>query len=89
MLPYQVNVSSPRGAPMGRRSDGSENFEGLKCHLRRVPFFDGDYDEGGAYWGYVPGEPLWCVWVGELVAYVRAPTRGAAKAQFPDAMFYR
>jgi len=75
--PFESDVSSPRGAPMGRPSDPLESFQG-KLHLRAVPFVDGDYDKGGAYWGE-NGTPLFCVWNGEGVAYFRAPNRSAAK----------
>ncbi len=85
MKPFESNVSSKYGAPMGRRSDSLSG----KVRLQRVPFVDGDYDPGGAYWGYVPGNGLWCAWNAEGERYLRAPTREAAKAQLPDCSFYR
>jgi hypothetical protein len=47
------NASSSRGAQMGRRNiipDGMlSRF--AKLHLVRLKWVDGDYDQGGAYWG--------------------------------------
>ena len=86
MKPFEVNVSSPYGAPMGRRSDPIEG----KVHLQRVPFVDGDYDKGGAYWGGGRDTPpLWCAWNEEGAAYQRAKSREDAKALFPGCSFYR
>ena len=92
--PYEVNVSSPRGAPMGRYSDPIEAFKGGRVQLRRISFVDGDYDPGGAYWGG-GGPPVWCAWgqsaEGEpIVCYFRAADRKAAKANLPKGTrFYR
>lgn len=88
MKPFEVNVSSKYGAPMGRRS-----YPGLggKVHLQRVPFVDGDYDPGGAYWG-AGSLPLWCAWNDEEGAiYLRAPSREAAKRsdELSECTFYR
>lgn len=47
--PFKRHVNSQYGAPMGRHSDKLEEFVG-RAHLQRVPFVDGDYDPGGAYW---------------------------------------
>lgn len=49
------DVSSMYGATMGRRSAPSL---GDNITLFRVRMVDGDYDDGGAYWG--GGEPLYC-----------------------------
>lgn len=89
--PFTRKVSSQYGAPMGRRSDPLDRFNGAKVHLRRVRLVDGDYDPGGAYWGV--GAPLWCVWDDAdgygYEAYFRAPTREAAKRILQGARFYR
>lgn len=42
-------VNCSRGAPMGRLDRQPE--EGERLWLARVPFIDGCYDRGGAYWG--------------------------------------
>lgn len=84
--PFEQDVSSKYGAPMGRRSD---NLSG-KTHLQRVPMFDGDYDKGGAYWGGGRGvAPLWCAWNDNGATYLRAYSRNEAKAMLPDCTFYR
>ena len=88
--PFQMNVSSMYGAPMGRRSSREDEFVG-KSHLQRVPFVDGDYDQGGAYWGrgYL-AEYLYCAWDDEGHAiYCRAKCRADAKAALTSLKFYR
>jgi hypothetical protein len=89
MKPFQINVSSKFGAPMGRFSDNPENFSG-SVHLEVVPFVDGDYDEGGAYWG--GGEeaiPVYCAWDNTgAVLYLRAKSSKDAKAQLPQSWEY-
>jgi len=77
MLPFEYDVSSKYGAPMGRRSSLIAELSG-RVHLRQVRFVDGDYDKGGAYWG--GGQPLFCAWDDEgAVVYTRSDTRGGAK----------
>jgi hypothetical protein len=93
-LPFQVNVSSMYGAPMGRYSAPATELSG-RVHLRYVPFVSGDYDQGGAYWGggqYT--QPLFCAWDDEGTAvYLRAASRKSAKWQLssknPTIKFYR
>jgi hypothetical protein len=93
MKPFEINVSSPRGAPMGRHSVDlavlQERAWGRKVRLQRVPFVDGDYDPGGAYWGGYPSPPLYCAWDGDDALYLRARSREDAKAQLPGLRFYR
>jgi hypothetical protein len=79
--PFERDVSCRYGAPMGRRSDNPDLFDGIKIRLCRVHLYDGAYDKGGAYWGM--GKPLYCAW-GEnseeqLVCYFRADNRETAK----------
>jgi hypothetical protein len=50
-LPELSNVSSARGAPMGRQPFGEVPDQGDRLHLRRLTWVDGGYDMGGAYWG--------------------------------------
>jgi hypothetical protein len=87
--PYTENVSSKYGAPMGRRNN--TQGEPTNLHLRRVPFVDGDYDPGGAYWG--GGQPLYCAWNDDFCVFRRATSRDAAKAaiteEFVDVSFKR
>lgn len=85
--PFEENVSSAYGAPMGRRS----KFITGKVHLQKVPLYDGCYDKGGAYWGS-PND-LWCAWNNEGATYTRANSRNEAKARFnaelSGLIFYR
>lgn len=90
--PFEVNVSSKFGAPLGRHSD--PNIEG-KVHLQKVKFYDGDYDKGGAYWGSGGGS-LYCAFNEESAYYVRAHSRASAKEKLTsfneanlDVTFYR
>ena len=93
MKPFQVPVNCSRGAPMGR-IDRITDFA-PKLHLERVPQIDGDYDQGGAYWG--GPATLYCAWSegadGIQACYVRASNRANAKAEvlarYPAAKFYR
>ena len=94
--PYPIkDVGGVYGAPMGRRDDLPGDFEG-KLHLQYVPFIDGAYDQGGAYWG-TPAN-LWVAWGYDedeclVEFYTRASTRDGAKSNVlehsPDARFYR
>ena len=62
-----------------------------KLHLIKLRFVDGDYDEGGAYWG--AGLPIYWAYGDEVEAFFRARNRPDAKRQaftlFPNAKFYR
>lgn len=87
------DVSAEYGAPMGRGY--AMKNDTAKVHLFRVKMVDGDYDDGGAYWGGPPSEPLFCARDddGEVQVFVRADSRESAKAdlqeQFPELRFYR
>ncbi len=82
LKPFQVPVDVKYGAPMGRQESPVEDFTG-PVYLQKVPMVDGDYDEGGAYWG--GGTPLYCAWDGEGNAiYVRAKDSAAAKKKLPS-----
>lgn len=77
-------VGSSRGAPMGR-PDILPDAPPVVPHAKRATPTDGDYDQGGAYWGDLTGRPLFAVWghteAGDLFAlYYRAPDAGTAKA---------
>jgi hypothetical protein len=78
------NVSSKYGAPMGRHADGTGTRE--RCRLFYVPFVDGDYDQGGAYWGSPAN--LWACLDDDLdpIAFVRAGDRAAAYAAVVEAV---
>ena len=53
------DVSCKYGAPMGRREYCDD--DAARVHVFRVRMVDGDYDDGGAYWGGYPSKPLYCV----------------------------
>ncbi len=90
------------GSQMGRRNTlpndlpDSDRQDTYKLHLVRVPFVDGDYDQGGAYWGspanlYLASESLPSP--SGITVYVRASSRHEAKQKVlslvPTAKFYR
>lgn len=86
-------VNAKEGAPMGRQNKlPPDPSAPIKLRLHRLTMVDGDYDEGGAYWGrgtcpvrvaYGPGTLL----------FVRERTRYEAKTAVlrlvPKARFYR
>ncbi len=83
-LKYGYNAAGERfcaGAQMGRPNIIPADYNSEKLSLRRVPFVDGAYDQGGAYWG-APAN-LWCAWgeteTEQLEVFVRATDRDAAK----------
>lgn len=46
-----TKVNCKYGAPMGRCNVGVRPTDGTKIFDCYVPFIDGAYDKGGAYWG--------------------------------------
>ena len=77
-------VSCRFGAPMGRPSI-HENPE-ADVTLFRVRFVDGDYDQGGAYWG--GGSPLYAAIGDDFQHFLRAESlesaRGELLREFPS-----
>jgi hypothetical protein len=87
-------VSSSRGAPMGRHQYHAHGMDDLEFELERVPLVDGAYDCGGAYWG--SPDNLWAARAeldGEELAFffVRADDDEMAclkvKDEYPEATF--
>lgn len=76
------DVSGMYGAPMGR-SDFVENEEATVT-LFKVHMVDGDYDDGGAYWG--GSGPLYCARddEGKVQTFYRAESWEKAKAALLD-----
>lgn len=77
------SVNCSRGAPMGRSEYGNAcEVSDKRIHLFRVNLVDGDYDDGGAYWGGGRGtKPLYCARTGDgctYRAFVRANSRKEA-----------
>jgi hypothetical protein len=67
---------------MGRRQDDVEDFVG-QIYLQKVAMSDGDYDEGGAYWGGGT-TPLYCAWDDDgHQIFIRAKDSFAAKKMLP------
>lgn len=83
-----------RGAPLGRPASGTgEPTTAERFTLRKVRL-NGDYDEGGAYWGSnSPGCILYYYEAGNISDYIRAADRADAKAivtkAHPGAKFLR
>lgn len=102
-MPKLSDVGCSRGAPMGRRNVCEMLPEEVgKVYLQLVPFVDGDYDRGGAYWGAVRGQWLWRAYceqentkeeIDVFDQFLRAKSREQAKdilrQQFPNIRFYR
>jgi len=86
------DVSCKYGAPMGRTEVLNDLYLNLPVKARcfKVKFVDGDYDDGGTYWGGYPSPPLYCatkqkgtVTDGDgLLMFTRAFNRMDAKAHF-------
>ena len=94
------NVSSRRGAPMGRGDTlPDDRAAPVRLSLVEMKMVDGDYDTGGAYWGgwvsYAGGMFRAVGESGDTVVevFTRALSRDAAKANIrgilPRATFYR
>lgn len=93
------NACSRRGAQMGRCDILPENtHETVKLSLVKLQWQDGDYDQGGAYWGQTPGTWIFRAvgdtkYDGITEVFVRATSREDAKKnillKMPGARFYR
>jgi len=92
------NASSERGAQMGRPNSLPDDKEApIKLRMEALKFIDGDYDHGGAYWGYTAGTAIYCAWgedeKNQVRIFVRAKNRNEAKEMvkeiLPAAEFWR
>jgi hypothetical protein len=96
-LRYGVNSAGEKiclGAQMGRRNTLPANPAApLKLRLVRLRLVDGDYDAGGAYWGFTAGTAIYWAYGDSAEVFVRAGSRADAKGQvlqkIPSARFYR
>lgn len=83
-----TEVSSARGAPMGRRDTHGDHDAPIQLVVHHLPFVDGDYDAGGAYWG--AGVPLWRAVEpdGDVEFFLRAKDRWealeAVREEYPN-----
>ena len=96
-LPKLPKAYDYRGADMGRRSTlPADTRAPIRLRLVRLRWH-GDYDEGGAYWGFTHGTDIYRAhWDdGELTGdyFARAASRELAKSKvreaIPGASFYR
>ena len=88
------NVSSRYGAPMGRCNTVPAGDASILIHLERMPWVDGDYDPGGAYWGRSPSAgSMWVAWADDFEVFVRGTSRSQAKEEvreiYNNVRFYR
>jgi hypothetical protein len=88
------DVSCRYGAPMGRRNELPDDCEApVKLNMVRLRWYDGDYDQGGAYWGNSGGTSIYWATSGTIKIFVRAASRDVAKNKvrhtLPNARFYR
>ena len=74
------------GAPMGRRNILPPVGAHVDFHLTKIECVDGDYDEGGAYWGNSPSCGwIWCAWsLNRARVFVRAKDREEAKRKVAE-----
>ena len=84
---YCSEVGSVYGAPHGRHSYGRIEDQPVgSLWLAELPLANGDpeYDAGGAYWGHIPGNPVWCLFneENEFCRYDRAINRERAIKTF-------
>jgi hypothetical protein len=71
---------SQYGADMGRRNVLPDDRKAaIKLHLERLKWVDGDYDQGGAYWGGGSNDFIYCAYTDGVQYFVRASNRIAAK----------
>lgn len=90
-----LDVSSAAGAPMGRANSIIDTDFPVAFEFERLRWVDGDYDEGGAYWGYENGTHIYRFsgeseeWVEQV--FVRAASLEQAKNEvlksYPNARF--
>lgn len=72
-------------------------FQPIKLRMEALRLQDGDYDKGGAYWGYTPGTRIYCAYGldskgNKVRIFHRAERRNDAKEAVrelvPSAKFY-
>ena len=57
---YELSeVGGSRGAPMGRSDNIVDTDYPVEFEIERLQWVDGDYDQGGAYWGGGGGEYIY------------------------------
>lgn len=93
-IPKLTEVSSKFGAQMGRPDRKPDNDD-QRFYLVKLRQVDGDYDQGGAYWGFGRGSLPVYRYVPEDLSgecFLRARNRLGAKIQirrlYPRARFF-
>lgn len=90
------SAASMFGAQMGRKPNHGDPAAALKFTIEKLRWVDGDYDPGGAYWGYVAGTHIYrCEADGAedetVTEWLRGVSRGDVKEQllamYPAARF--
>lgn len=96
---------SERGADMGRHNWLPDSrYMPIKLRMEALSLQDGDYDKGGAYWGYTRGTRIYCAYGldakgNKVRVFHRAEGRNAKEQRdeakkvvrdlIPGARFYR
>lgn len=77
-----TKVSGRFGAPMGRQPifDNPD----ATVTVFKVNMVDGDYDDGGAYWGGPPNDPLYCARGDGFLDFTRAKNQIEAEVHLQD-----
>ena len=83
------NVSSKYGAPMGRSdSYPDDRNAAIALEIERLIWVDGDYDQGGCYWGHVEGDYIWRFTGSDgenrVEVFIRARTEAEALAKLGE-----
>jgi len=82
---------------MGRRNHITEPDFPIRFHLVKLRWVDGDYDQGGAYWGNSGGTDIFHAWGDgaeeDQEMFIRAASRIEARCEvrkmFPNCRFYK
>ena len=83
-----------RGAKMGRRNTLPQDLNApIKLQMVRLKWVDGDYDQGGAYWGCTGrGMHIYCAFAEGVQVFVQSYSRTNAKElvreKLPNAKFF-
>jgi hypothetical protein len=94
MKPILTKGYSKYGADMGRSNKlPTDCAAPVKLHLQQLKLVDGDYDQGGAYFGYTRGTAIYCAFTEAVQVFCRATDRQDAKAKvrdlLPNVSFFR
>jgi hypothetical protein len=72
MKPILTKGYSKYGADMGRSNKlPTDCAAPVKLHLQQLKLVDGDYDQGGAYWGFTRGTAIYCAFTEPVQGFTR------------------